>query len=168
MTEIEKAYIAGIIDGEGSICIERRANRKLSTPAVYVASIDRELLDWLGSLLGGHICKKRPDAPHHSQSWDWKLRGDKALELLEAVRPFLRIRRKQRRAAMLCLRWKELTPRNGRYSEQQRARKEEFIQRFIAGGNDDGNNEATKAARVRGDVTGEAARDRDEGWPSRA
>lgn len=80
MTEIEKAYIAGIIDGEGSICIERRANRKLSTPAVYVASIDRELL----------------------------------------------------------------------------------------GGNDDGNNEATKAARVRGDVTGEAARDSDEGWPSRA
>lgn len=132
MTEVEKAYIAGIIDGEGTITIERRSGRATSTPAVYVASTDRELLEWLESRLGGCICKRPKRSEHHKLSWDWKLRGDSALALLADVRPYLRIQRRQARARMLCEQWKLLTPRNGRYSAEQARLKQTFVRDFAA------------------------------------
>ena len=47
MTETEKAYIAGIIDGEGSIMLQRIHKNEFPSPCVSVASTSLELLNWL-------------------------------------------------------------------------------------------------------------------------
>ena len=47
MLETEKAYIAGIIDGEGSIMLTRLHKNQYHSPCVSIASTDSELLQWV-------------------------------------------------------------------------------------------------------------------------
>ena len=46
MLETEKAYIAEIIDGEGSIMLTRFHKNEYHSPCVSIASTDLELLEW--------------------------------------------------------------------------------------------------------------------------
>lgn len=60
MRECEKAYIAGIIDGEGSIMLQRFLKRDLPAPCVSIASTTIELLEWVKKVSGvGTIRKKK-------------------------------------------------------------------------------------------------------------
>ncbi|SHJ83940.1 hypothetical protein SAMN02745163_02672 [Clostridium cavendishii DSM 21758] len=47
MTETEKAYIAGIIDGEGSIMLQSFHKNQLPAPCVSITSTTTELLTWI-------------------------------------------------------------------------------------------------------------------------
>ena len=47
MNETEKAYIAGIIDGEGSIMLQRFHAKEYPSPCVSIASTTLELLKWI-------------------------------------------------------------------------------------------------------------------------
>jgi hypothetical protein len=130
LSDIEAAYAAGILDGEGSICLSRVHSSRWPSPTVSVASTDRELLDWLRSRVGGTIIQKRTYQPQHSRSYDWKLTDRRALSFLEIVRPFLVIQRKIKRADLLLKDYLACTPRNGRYTVEMVARKRELIERF--------------------------------------
>ena len=60
MTNTDRAYIAGIIDGEGSILLTRQNPKQHPCPVVSVASTDIELLNWLVRTIGaGTIIKKK-------------------------------------------------------------------------------------------------------------
>lgn len=47
MLETEKAYIAGIIDGEGSIMLQKFHSNEFPAPCVSIASTSLELLEWI-------------------------------------------------------------------------------------------------------------------------
>ena len=47
MTETEKAYLAGIIDGEGSIMLQKFHSNEFPAPCVSIASTSLELLTWI-------------------------------------------------------------------------------------------------------------------------
>jgi len=132
LSDIEAAYAAGIVDGEGSIQFTRNRKSRWPSPTVSVASTDRELLEWLRSRIGGAIIQKRTYKPQHSSSFDWKLTDRRALQFLEFVRPFLVIRRKIDRCDLLLAEYMACTPRNGRYSSEMAARKRELIERFAS------------------------------------
>jgi hypothetical protein len=55
----EASYIAGIIDGEGSITLTRMHQNEFRRPCVTIASTDRELLVYIQSLTGGTIINKK-------------------------------------------------------------------------------------------------------------
>lgn len=52
MTETEKAYFAGIIDGKRSILLTRFHKDQYHSPCVSIASIDLELLEWVKDKIG--------------------------------------------------------------------------------------------------------------------
>jgi hypothetical protein len=134
LSEIDCAYIAGIIDGEGSIMLSMINRGKTRAPVISVSSADRELLDWLQATTGiGHISSKPARKESHRDSWDWKASHNAALDLLEVVLPYLRIARKRIRAQLLVTEYKTLTPRNGKYTPEMLLAKEEFVSRFMAG-----------------------------------
>ena len=56
--EVEKSYIAGIIDGEGSIMLQRFHKGDLPAPCVSIASTTIELLKWIKEVSGVGIIKK--------------------------------------------------------------------------------------------------------------
>jgi len=132
VTETELAYAAGIVDGEGSVCLIRSRPGRFPSPQVSVCSTDRELVDWFKERFGGTIvCKKRRFA-HHSDAYDWKLIDRNALRFLSMVRPYLTLNRKFARVALLLDTYLDATPRNGRYDEETMKRKQELIDKFAS------------------------------------
>lgn len=58
--ETEKSYLAGIIDGEGSIMLTRFHKSEYHSPCISIASTDLELLEWVKSTVGsGKITSKK-------------------------------------------------------------------------------------------------------------
>lgn len=133
MTEIEKAYIAGIIDGEGSIMLQRFHTNQYPAPCVSIASTTIELLTWLKDTIGyGVIIKKKNYNPEkHKLSYSFVIKQNNAIKLLEDIYPYLIIESKRKRADMIITQYKALTPRNGRYSDELLAKKEMFYEEFI-------------------------------------
>ena len=128
--DIEAAYAAGILDGEGSISITRNHSGRWPSPQVSVASNDRELLEWLRVRYGGTITTKQPRKPQHAVSYDWKLTDRRALRFLQIVRPYLVIERKIRRCNLLLNAYLDCTPRNGRYTEEMQLKKQALLDEF--------------------------------------
>ena len=133
MTEIEKAYIAGIIDGEGSIMLQRFHTNEYPAPCVSIASTTIELLTWLKDTIGyGVIIKKKNYNPEkHKLSYSFVIKHNNAIKLLEDIYPYLIIESKRKRAEMIITQYKSLTPRNCRYTEEQLSKKENFYKDFI-------------------------------------
>jgi hypothetical protein len=135
-SETERAWVAGIIDGDGCVTLasqgSRRSHRK---PYVVVDSTDFEILAELQRLYGGSLVAKRTAQDHHRQAWSWRTNGtDRILGLLQDVLPFMRCAAKVERARMLTMEFKVLTPRNGRYTAEMLAAKRAFEERFMAVG----------------------------------
>lgn len=133
MTEIEKAYIAGIIDGEGSIMLQWFHSNQYPAPCVSIASTTIELLTWLKDTIGyGVITKKKNYNPEkHKLSYSFVIKQNNAIKLLEDIYPYLIIESKRKRSEMIITQYKSLTPRNGRYTDELLAKKEMFYEEFI-------------------------------------
>jgi hypothetical protein len=130
VSDVEAAYVAGILDGEGSISLIRIRKSRLPSPQVAVTSTDRELLEWLKLRFGGSIIQKRRRLPIHSQAYEWKLADRLALNVIELARPYLVIQRKIRRADLLLEAYIASTPSNGRYTTEMLEQKNSLIRRF--------------------------------------
>lgn len=126
MNAQEKAYIAGIIDGEGTITLSRSHINEMPSPKVSVANNSLELLSWIRKTAGtGVIIKRSKRLPTHGSQYVLDISNDLALALLLEIKEFLIIKRPH--AELLLERYKETTPRNGRYTEEQLAKKLKLV-----------------------------------------
>lgn len=101
MTETDKAYIAGIIDGEGSIMLIRHKAGTFPSPTISIASTTLELLDYLKSTIGsGTVRRKNNYRPSvHLDSFTYELRSDKVIHLLHDIYPYLKIESKKKKTS---------------------------------------------------------------------
>jgi len=94
------AYVAGIIDGEGCISINRaRFKQKpwLSdryTAVLSVGNTSRKMIDVLLNAFGGTVVLRRATAKHKA-CYVWSVRGPKARAVLDAVGGHLRVKNAQ-------------------------------------------------------------------------
>lgn len=134
MTETEKAYIAGIIDGEGSIMLQRIHKNEYPSPCVSIASTSLELLDYLKKTIkkGMIISKKNYNPEVHKDCYSYVLRRNDAINLIKEIYPYLVIDSKKKRAKLIIEKYKALTPRNGRYTSEMIKAKEDFYNEFIS------------------------------------
>lgn len=134
MTNIEKAYIAGIVDGEGSIMLTRFHKNQYHSPCVSISSTDLELLEWVkNTVKAGKInTKKNYNEEKHKNSYTYTIIYDEAIQLLKDIEPYLVIEKKKARAKHIISKYKTVTIRNGRYNDAQRLVKEQFYIDFIA------------------------------------
>ncbi|MDU1312807.1 MAG: LAGLIDADG family homing endonuclease [Clostridium septicum] len=132
MNEIEKSYIAGIIDGEGSIMLEKIHKNNYPSPVISVTSTTIELLEYLKATIGfGKITKKTNyNIEKHKNCYTFVVNYNNAINLLKDVYPYLIIKSKKLRAKMIIEEYKNLTPRNSRYSEELLKEKYEFYRGF--------------------------------------
>jgi hypothetical protein len=133
LTKVEKAYIAGIIDGEGSIMLTRFHNNQLPSPCVSIASTSLELLTYIKGVanIGTIKGKKNYNKDKHKNSFSYVIKYDNAINLLIDIYPYLILDDKKKRAHMIISEYKNLTPRNGRYSEELLEKKLDFYNRFM-------------------------------------
>lgn len=95
LSEFDKGYIAGIIDGEGSICLTKHHQNEFRSPEIEVTSTTYEILQYLKDKVGGTISKKTQNHEIWKDSWVWKVRVNAALELLEQIQDYLLIPQKK-------------------------------------------------------------------------
>lgn len=93
------SYLAGIIDGEGSIAIEIqsqsiRHNRKCDYYSLRLVVINTniQLLNWIQSNFGGTIKQRKPVA-NRRQCYTWNLCSHNAAHVLQNCYPYMIVKK---------------------------------------------------------------------------
>ena len=126
LSPVDAAYIAGFIDGEGTISLARKhagENRQL---IISISNTEPRILKFVLAAVGaGKITRKKVAATHHTPSLTYAIWNRQALALLAQVQPHLRSY-KNERAKLILSDYVRLTPRNGKYSVKAANEREKF------------------------------------------
>jgi len=128
----DAAYIAGLIDGEGTITLTRERRGENRRLVVSISSTERVLLDFVAARCGcGKITNKRTSSDRHAPGFAYRITNRQALDLLRLIKPYL-LSYKRRRAELALADYARLTPRNGKYSAGQRRTRDIFERKLLA------------------------------------
>ncbi len=126
-------YIAGLIDGEGTITMAvRNNNSQFRYPVVSMSSTTLPMLNLLKNRYGGTISKHKIYKDHHKQSWSWKVVYNNALLICQDIDGLLLEPEKQRRVSLLLNEYNSVTKRNGKYSSEELKLKKDFESKFFS------------------------------------
>lgn len=132
LTDAEAAYLAGLIDGEGTVTLSRIHRNQMRYLVLSVCNNELGIIDWVHSVTGiGKITRKRRASAHHGLNLTWRVSSRRALSVLETVSPYMHSY-KRKRAELALARYLEVTPRNGKYNEAIRAARAAFEAEFFA------------------------------------
>lgn len=147
----DAAWLAGYIDGDGSIGLYRNNGKRASrTPVLVIDSCDHEILGFVVGLVGGSVVTKPRSKSHHRQAMTWRLRGPrKVIPVLRQILPFMRCAFKLERARLLIEEFNLCTVPNGMYSPARKANKRDFEASFMALGSNRGSRAAEPLTRPR-------------------
>jgi hypothetical protein len=132
LSNTDAAYIAGLIDGEGTITLSRKHRNENRQLCVSISSTERPMLQFVFDTVGvGKITNKATSSSRHAPSFTYAITNRQALMLLEIVSPWLRSYKKQR-ASLILRDYVRLTPRNGKYSDTLKQERKEFENEVLA------------------------------------
>ncbi len=105
LTNIDRAYIAGIIDGEGSIHMTRKIPTGTFHAFVTVGMTDKFVIEWLASKYGNKAVEtvRKPQGPFKrtpKTMYRVSLQGRRACLLCELLLPYLKVKKKQAEVLM--------------------------------------------------------------------
>lgn len=97
------AYLAGIIDGEGSIILwKAKGDPKLRGQfnlRINISSTDKILIDWIYENFGGRCYEcnapSRKANPHWKKQYIWTVPRPNILQFLKKIHPFLIIKKER-------------------------------------------------------------------------
>ena len=129
---VDAAYLACLIDGEGTIALSRRHANERRQLVVSISSTERDLLEWAQQVTGvGKITRKRTVSPAHAAGLTYSVSNRQALAVLNEVSGYLRSYKRDR-ARLVLDRYLQVTPRNGKYTGEMSWRRCEFEDVFAA------------------------------------
>ncbi len=132
LSRVDAAYLAGLIDGEGTIALTRLHRGQNRQLAISISSTEKALVGWVLHATGvGKVTSKRTYMPHHARGLTYTVANRQALALLEQVAPYLRSY-KAARARLVLDDYLILTPRNGKYDDCLRVARTQFERQFAA------------------------------------
>lgn len=94
----ERAWLAGLIEGEGTIYRKKR-NAKTSSPCIRIQITDHDVLATvvevceLGRVTGPYQREPHPGGHPRKPVFHWQVHGPAAVEVYKAIRPWLHGRR---------------------------------------------------------------------------
>ena len=98
----DRAYLAGLVDGEGSIGIDNHGGLRSPSVRITITNTNFLILEGLQELWGGHLAARR----QRKSSWKpvsdliWAARPETD-RILKAIKPYLKGKREQCRTALL-------------------------------------------------------------------
>ena len=100
MSKLTAAYLAGFVDGEGHISIYPYVRKDRDNQVYYkvnfkVANTNQKLIESFKASYGGWIYTQNKDHIGHKTLYTWSLDSKNAELVLQAVYPYLRIKRRQ-------------------------------------------------------------------------
>jgi hypothetical protein len=94
MHDLDLAYLAGVIDSDGYITIQRssHAGRRYYAAKIGIAGTRREPHDLAASMFGGKVSRHVPRRSRHRVQYQWSRSGAGAVVAILAVQPYLRVK----------------------------------------------------------------------------
>lgn len=127
----EAAYIAGLVDGEGTLSPTRRHRDENRQFVISISNTEARLLNYVCRSVGaGRITRKRTSKSTHTPSGTYAIDNRQALDLLQQITPYLRTY-KAKRAKLVLDNYLRLTPRNGKYTAAQKKARAAFVTKFL-------------------------------------
>ena len=101
-TKADWAYLAGLIDGDGTISLSKHARRVHPCLMICISNSSKRLMKFLKGKYGrlGKVYRQRKSTAHHKTMMVFQFNAVSHQSILEGILPFLHIKDKQ---AMLCL-----------------------------------------------------------------
>jgi hypothetical protein len=128
----DAAYIAGLVDGEGTITLSRKHANERRQLVISISNTELPILDFVLRQVGaGKITTKKTVKAQHSPSFTYAIWNRQALSLLVQAAPFLRSY-KRHRAQLVRESYVRLTPRNGKYTAAGLAARQRFEADLLA------------------------------------
>ena len=113
ITDAEAAYIAGFVDGEGTINVLRTAKKRFLAE-LSIGQIDPRPLVWIKEICGGagsnvrvYVYKNRPTS---KPIWLWAVQGEKFDQIIEKILPYLIVKKDK---AEIAIKMRELIKGKG-------------------------------------------------------
>jgi hypothetical protein len=102
LAEAEKAYAAGLFDGEGSIIIDKPRRGKGHTLMVTLAMREPAAVTWLQDRWSGSLCPatRRPKGRDAFVCWYWRRYTSAAAAFLSDILPYLLVKQAQAQLAI--------------------------------------------------------------------
>ncbi|MDC1288082.1 LAGLIDADG family homing endonuclease [Gammaproteobacteria bacterium] len=126
LAQTDTAYIAGLIDGEGTVTLSRRHRNENRQLVVSISNTDRPLLEYVLTSIGaGKITGKITYQSHHTASYTYTISNRQGLALLKQILPYLKTY-KAKRSDLILRDYIRLTPRNGRYTPEIKQARTDF------------------------------------------
>lgn len=100
-SETELAYIAGIIDGEGYLGMSKNRTKKQRQKSpkyqteICVVNTNYALIEWLQIRIGGLINTRKKYDEAWKVAYRWRIQESNHSEFLQAIYPYLVIKRQQ-------------------------------------------------------------------------
>lgn len=92
--EIEMAYMAGILDGDGSFSVLKSHNSY--APCIQLSNAFKGMSEYLFDKFAGSLRIKKPQKSHHKPLYVWSVRGmGSAKNVLDKVIPFLVLKKER-------------------------------------------------------------------------
>lgn len=112
------AYVAGLIDGDGSVGVACQKRGGQKDRRSYYASVTigmtepaKPILEWIHKEWGGSLHSHKTAGENECPSWQWRVTGDKAQAILRKLLPHLRLKGPQARLALEVERIRMSLPR---------------------------------------------------------
>ena len=105
MNSHEWAYLAGLLDADGSVSVRKYKRKDSSTYKYHVECVisnsDNSLMDWLVTKLGGGVLIINKKAPQkHKTVWRWVVTGRKVIPILEKCIPHMIVKKQRARLGL--------------------------------------------------------------------
>ena len=122
MINLDLAYIAGFLDGDGSIMILTQKKSDMKSPyfvlTITIANTNEKVLFWLKKKIGGNLTTpKNRNIKSKIIGWKkiqmWRIREKRAENLVRQLLPYLIIKIKQAKLALKFQRYRCNLPKHG-------------------------------------------------------
>ena len=126
------AYLAGLVDGEGTVTLSRQHRNEKRRLVVCISNNELEILQFAIDQIGaGKITTKRTYNERHANSYTYQISSRQALDLLTQIVAHMKSY-KARRAVLTLKHYVRLTPRNGKYRPDIAKERERFERQVLA------------------------------------
>ena len=100
LTEVDKAYLAGMIDGEGciSIAVCHKKGRNYFRLILGIYNNDQDLIDWISDTL--ESIARTSYVHKRSRTFRWEASGSQAQVVLREMKPYLKVKKQQAELAL--------------------------------------------------------------------
>ena len=100
LSERDAAYLAGIVDGEGSVMLFQRSKDSISS-RVCVVNTNKDICYWILKKTGvGYVGARYDGDEKRKKVWTWLTGGHNASKVLVQINPYMIIKRKQANMAI--------------------------------------------------------------------